>query len=69
MYTGNISVRYARALLSFAKENKEETQVYNEMLMLLHQMKAVVALVNSLNSPIISLSKKQCCLKRPVESM
>lgn len=63
MYTGNISVRYARALLSFAKENKEETQVYNEMLMLLHQMKAVVALVNSLNSPIISLSKKAMLLE------
>ncbi|MGD9772300.1 MAG: F0F1 ATP synthase subunit delta [Parabacteroides sp.] len=63
MYIGNISVRYARALLAYAKENKEETQVYDEMQMLLHQMKAMIELVNSLNSPIISQSKKAMLLE------
>ena len=51
MDIGIISVRYAKALLQFALENKEEQTVYGEMKTLGETFRAVPALRQALITP------------------
>lgn len=63
MNVGSVSVRYARALLAFAKKQNAEEEVYKEVNMLLAQLKTVPELDNVLNSPIISTQNKEEVLR------
>ena len=58
MDIGIISVRYAKALLRFATENKEEQQVYAEMESLAKTFLKVQALQPTLLNPILSDHQK-----------
>ena len=54
MDNGIIAVRYAKALLKFSKENKEETAVYDEMKQLSGALLRVEGLHNTLLNPTFS---------------
>lgn len=59
MDSGIISVRYAKALLLFATENREEEQVYAEMSALAEQFTQVPGLQRALLNPVLSDEHKQ----------
>lgn len=58
MYSGVIPVRYAKALLQFAMENKEEEKVYAETSTLAKTFMNVANLENVLLNPIIPNAQK-----------
>lgn len=58
MDSGIISMRYAKALLCFAKENKEEELVYAEVKKLAEAFVAVPDFKRALLNPILSEEKK-----------
>lgn len=58
MDIGIISVRYAKALLQFALENKEEQKVYGEMQTLGETFRAVPALQQALINPTYTEEQK-----------
>ncbi len=58
MDIGIVSVRYAKALLKFAVENREEEQVYLEMETLASSFQSVPALQSALLNPVFAASQK-----------
>ena len=58
MDIGIISSRYARALLSFAIENKEEQQVYAEMQQLCDCFMKLPKIQQTLQNPVVSNDNK-----------
>ena len=58
MDIGIVSVRYAKALLRFATENKEEQQVYAEMETLSNTFLKVQALQPALLNPVLTNDQK-----------
>lgn len=58
METGTISSRYAKALYSLAKENREEDRVYKDMKMLSQSFSLEPKLKVVLGNPIISENEK-----------
>ena len=58
MNTGIVASRYAKALLRFAEDNKEEAWVYQEMLQLHRSFQQVNTLTATLLNPIFSNEKK-----------
>ena len=58
MNTGIVASRYAKALLRFAEDNKEEAWVYQEMLQLHRSFQHVNTLTATLLNPIFSNEKK-----------
>ncbi len=59
MDVGVLSMRYAKALLEYAVENKAEDEIYKEMLMLSHSFTSVPALCQALDNPILASDEKQ----------
>lgn len=59
MDIGNISTRYAKALLRFATENGEEAQVYEEMSALADNFSAVPELQKAMLNPVVAVDKKE----------
>lgn len=62
MDSGIISVRYAKALLLYATENREEDRVYAEMSALAEQFLQLPALQHALLNPVLSDEQKQSIL-------
>jgi F-type H+-transporting ATPase subunit delta len=58
MDIGTISSRYARALFSLAKEKKEETRIYQDMMMLADSFSLEPALKGALSNPIVTEEEK-----------
>lgn len=58
MDIGVISTRYAKSLLKFSKENKEEQKVYEEMQMLSQNFQCVPHLQKTLKNPVCSAQQK-----------
>ena len=58
MNTGIVASRYAKALLRFAEDNKEDACVYQEMLQLHRSFQQVNTLTATLLNPIFSNEKK-----------
>lgn len=54
-----VSVRYARALFSFAKERKKETRVYEDMKMLWTSFNREPALKAALANPVLQTAIKE----------
>ena len=63
MNTGKISARYAKALFLFAKENKKEGVVYEEMKTLSENFFAVPQLREAMKNPTIEKAKKKQLLE------
>lgn len=63
MDIGIIATRYAKALLAYATENKQEDTVYNEMLALCGSFAKVPNLGQVLINPVLSPEKKETLLK------
>lgn len=63
MAIGVISVRYARALLKCAMEQKLEDQVYQEMITLADQYNRVPELRSTIDNPMLEKDKKQALLQ------
>ena len=59
MDIGTISSRYANALFSLAKEEKQDSLVYNDMKILQQNFLSEPTLKNVLNNPIISYNEKE----------
>lgn len=59
MNTGVISMRYAKALLSFAKTEGKEEQVYEEMKKLASSYMKVAGLHQAIDNPVLDPSTKQ----------
>ena len=59
MDIGTISTRYAKALLSFAKDEKKEAEVYKEMACLVKSFLENPELKNFLTNPIVSTEEKK----------
>ena len=59
MNTGVISVRYARALLKSATDNKIEDRVYQEMMQLAHSYIDVPQLRQTIDNPMLSAENKE----------
>lgn len=62
MDIGIVSVRYAKALLRFATDNKEEQRVYTEMETLATTLMKVQALQPALLNPVVSNEQKNSLL-------
>ena len=62
MNTGVISVRYARALLKSATDNKIEDQVYQEMMQLAQSYLNVPQLRQTIDNPMLSAENKEMLL-------
>ena len=62
MDIGIISSRYAKTLLRFAIDNKEEDRVYQEMQMLAQSFKDVPALQQTLLNPVLTVAQKEALL-------
>lgn len=58
MDLGIISMRYAKALLRYAQENRQEEQVYTEMQTLVRTFQLCPALQNALLNPVMSSDEK-----------
>lgn len=58
MDIGIVSMRYAKALIEYAKENGEEDRVYSEMRMLEHSFRKHADLREALDNPILSIREK-----------
>lgn len=59
MDIGIISSRYAKTLLRFAAENKEEDKVYQEMQTLAASFRSVPALQQAMLSPVLTAGQKE----------
>jgi len=62
MDIGIISTRYAKTLLRFAEENKEEDKVYREMQTLAESFRSVPALQQAMLNPVLTVSQKESLL-------
>lgn len=62
MDIGIISSRYAKTLLRFATENKEEERVYEEMWTLAESFRKVPALQQTLLNPVLTVAQKEALL-------
>ena len=62
MEIGEISSRYARALFSLAEEKHQETQIYENMKMLVESFHEHTDLAEVLDNPLISEKKKMSLL-------
>ena len=62
MDIGVISVRYARALLKSATDAKQESVVYQEMMLLAKSFIDVPALRHTIDNPMLAKEKKQMLL-------
>lgn len=58
MNTGVVAMRYARALLEYAKANGKQEQVYAEAKTLSHNFFELPALRHALDNPVLSADKK-----------
>lgn len=58
MDLGIISMRYAKALLTFAQELKEDEQVYAETTTLAEAFRLVPGLQQALLNPVLTLEQK-----------
>lgn len=58
MDIGIISMRYAKALIAYAQENKVEDQIYKNMLMLSQNLAELPALRSALDNPVVQLKEK-----------
>ena len=63
MDIGVISVRYARALLKSATDQKLEDKVYQEMMTLAHSYLEVPQLRQTIDNPMLSKDKKETLLQ------
>ena len=63
MDIGVISVRYARALLNSATDQKQEDQVYQDMMTLARSYLEVPALRQTIDNPMLAKEKKQTLLE------
>ena len=63
MNTGIVTKRYAKALLAFAKENKAEHLVYDEMRRLAACARQVPLLHEVMTNPVLRTVKKAQALK------
>ncbi len=63
MNTGIVTKRYAKALLAFAKENKAEQIVYDEMRRLSACAMQVPLMQQVMTNPVLSAEKKELALK------
>jgi len=63
MDIGVISVRYARALLKSATDAKQESVVYQEMMLLAKSFIDVPALRHTIDNPMLAKEKKQMLLE------
>lgn len=59
MNTGVVSMRYAKALLAYAKAQKKEDEVYEEVKLLATQYIDVPGLRRAIENPVLSAEKKQ----------
>ena len=66
MDIGVISVRYARALLKSATEAKLDTQLYQEMQLLVKSYMEVPTLRQTIDNPMLAKDKKQMLLETAV---
>jgi F-type H+-transporting ATPase subunit delta len=66
MDIGVISVRYARALLKSATDAKQESVVYQEMMLLAKSFIDVPALRHTIDNPMLAKEKKQMLLETAV---
>lgn len=62
MYTGTISIRYAKALLAFANEANVATSVYKEALTLRKSFREVPELRHTLDKPVLRREDKLAIL-------
>ena len=62
MYTGTISMRYARALLMFANEAGVADVVYQEALTLSKSFREVPALRQAMEKPVMTRENKRLVL-------
>ena len=58
MDAGIISMRYAKALMSFARENKVEDQIYYEMQILSKNLAGLADLRSAVSNPVLGTSEK-----------
>lgn len=68
MNTGVVSMRYAKALLSYAKEQGAESAIYGNMLQLLHTLQSVKELSVMLASPSLTATQRLSLLCSAVDS-
>ncbi len=68
MNTGTISMRYARALLAYAKEQNVEDAIYGNMLQLLHTLVTIRELPVLLRAPALSKRERVKLICSAVES-
>ena len=68
MNTGVVSMRYAKALLSYAKEQGAENAIYGNMLQLLHTLQSVKELQTMLASPSVTAAQRLSLLCSAVDS-
>ena len=64
MYTGTISIRYARALLMFANEAGVASKVYQEALTLRKSFRQVLELRQAMEKPVMTRANKLAVLKQ-----
>lgn len=64
MYTGTISMRYARALLMFANEAGVAGRVYQEALTLRRSFREVSELRQAMEKPVMTRENKQAILEQ-----
>lgn len=64
MYTGTISIRYARALLMFANEAGVASNVYQEALTLRKSFRQVLELRQAMEKPVMTRANKLAILKQ-----
>lgn len=68
MNTGVVSMRYAKALFAYAKEQGVEDAIYNNMLQLMATLQQVKELVAMLGAPTVSKEERVKLLCSAVES-
>ena len=68
MNTGVVSMRYAKALFAYAKEQGVEDAIYNNMLQLMATLQQVKELVAMLNAPTLSKEERVKLLCSAVDS-
>ena len=68
MNTGDISMRYAKALFAYAKEQGAEDAIYSNMLQLMHTLQHVKELGEVLATPSLSADERVALLCSAVDS-
>ena len=58
MDIGVVSMRYAKALIEYAKENRAEDTLYKEMKMLSRNLSAFPNLKEALSNPVLNIREK-----------